>query len=78
MSKCVGHIRREFCDKATGERDGSETEFVYEDHPLAEQIRNACSVREVQGLFGDESNDVFRITITSVRTRKGQLPYDHQ
>lgn len=69
---CIAHIRREFYLK-TGEHDGGETEFVYDNDPIADDLLKCKTLEEARKLL-EYPSDTFRIEITKVKTKNGFLP----
>ena len=47
--ECVAHVSREFFED--GKSDGTETEFIYSDNPIAESLKGCRTIEEVRAVL---------------------------
>ncbi len=67
VNNCVAHVHREFF--FDGESDGTETEFIYEDDPIAESLRGCKTIEEVRVVLQEPSKDSDYWVVTQVQLK---------
>jgi hypothetical protein len=75
---CVAHVRHVFYLVKDNSYDGVETVYVSlkEDDPIAQRFRNAEYLDDLKDLIQfTVTNEIYRIEVTEVKTRKGILTW---